>query len=270
MLRPLKLVRWQKTWLTITVIGSAAIWLWMNIIQQWNAPKPVVPTNRVGVTMRTFGPDPATLEPEFEETLTLLRPATSSTPFSTQSIARVKHFLEAIDNGVSSRWKNTPVQLERHHETQVWLALVRGGRPVSRLESHRSGVADFVSRSGAVAGINGGFFVDASLKGTNNFMIGPVMTEVSNLFQPERNREILERVQSRPLVIWGTQRLAILPFNAEAMNSPELLRAFMPDLKNVFLGGAWILRHGQAVTESELEQSGPRDANDVRPQVFLA
>jgi poly-beta-1,6-N-acetyl-D-glucosamine N-deacetylase len=166
-------------------------------------------------------------------------------------------------------WKINPVQLEQHHETRVWLALVRGGRRLSRLEAHRTGVADFVSRSGAVAGINGGFFVDASLEGTNNFMIGPVTTEVSDLFQPERNCEILGRVQSRPLVIWGTQRLAILPFDAEAMNSPELLRAFMPDLNNVFLGGAWIVRHGRAVTGSELEQSGPHDANEVRPRVFF-
>jgi poly-beta-1,6-N-acetyl-D-glucosamine N-deacetylase len=129
-------------------------------------------------------------------------------------------------------------------------------------------VADFVAKSAAVAGINGGFFVDASLEGTNNFMIGPVMTEVS-VFQPERNREILERVQSRPLVVWGAQRLAILPFDAEVMNSPGLLRAFMPDVSNVFLGGAWILRHGQVATESELKQSGPKDVNDVRPRVFF-
>jgi poly-beta-1,6-N-acetyl-D-glucosamine N-deacetylase len=208
----------------------------------------------------------------------------SSGALSSESINRASHLLEAAKLGFSATWQIAPVKLEHHHETRVWLALVRGGHPVSRLSPRRMGVTDFVSRSGAVAGINGGFFVDASLEGTNNYMIGPVMTEaglteaglteaglteVSAVFQPERNREILERVQSRPLVIWGDQRIAILPFDADAMNSPELLRAFMPDLKNVFLGGAWILRHGQVISERELKLHAPKDASDVRPRVFF-
>jgi poly-beta-1,6-N-acetyl-D-glucosamine N-deacetylase len=251
-------------WISV-VLGFIAVWLWANIIHRHTNQPPAAiafTDHQVRTTLR------------LETDSWMAKLNSSSGALSSESITQASHLLEAAKLGFSATWKIAPVKLEHHHETRVWLALVRGGHPVSRLSPRRMGVTDFVSRSGAVAGINGGFFVDASLEGTNNFMIGPVMTEagsteVSAVFQPERNREILERVQSRPLVIWGDQRIAVLPFDADAMNSPELLRAFMPDLKNVFLGGAWILRHGQAVTESELEQSGPRDANDVRPRVFF-
>jgi Phosphodiester glycosidase len=257
--------RQETTVWTSVVLGLIAIWLWAKIIHRHTIQPPAV----IAFTDHQVRP---TLQPETDSWIDKLN--SSSGALSSESISQASDLLEAAKVGFSATWQIAPVKLEQHHETRVLLALVRGGHPVSRLSPRRMGVTDFVSRSGALAGINGGFFVDASLEGTNNFMIGPVMTEaglpeVGAVFQPERNREILERVQSRPLVIWGDQRIAILPFNADAMNSPELLRAFMPDLKNVFLGGAWILRHGQVISERELELHGPKDASDIRPRVFF-
>jgi Phosphodiester glycosidase len=272
MLHPPRFSQRQLNSVTI-IMGLCAVWLWAGIVQEriTAAQSHIDSSSSIDMTLKTelvTGSGTGLIAASaFRLTLPELVQL-ASTPRPVENITRAIHLLNAIKNGVFANWHPTAVRLERRRETRVWLAMIHGGHPVSRLEVHRTGVAEFVAKSGAVAGINGGFFVDASMTGTNNTMIGPVMTERTG-FQAEYSHNILGRVQARPLVLWGAQRVAILPFDAETMNSPELLRALMPDISNVFLGGAWILRHGQVITAAELERFGPADANDVRPRVFF-
>lgn len=190
--------------------------------------------------------------------------------FNPQIITQIKHLQAAIRMGFNSPLQIKAVQLEFSHKTQISLALIRGGRPVSLLSRYRIGVRDFVTQSGALAGINGAFFVDASLSGTNNTLIGPAMTESQGGFQAERNPSILGRIQKRPLVLWSTKRIAIVEFQSSLMNSSQMLKLIVPGFKNVFLGGAWILKRGRVFTDQELlERPAPQDVNDVRPRVFF-
>ncbi len=251
-------------------LGVAAVFLWGNFIhKRLDAMTSDLPSGRFFLET-TASCQPSTLfafrSPVIKARDNILRIEL----FNPQMITQIKHLQAAIRAGFNSSWQTKPVQLEFSHKTRVSLALIRGGRPVSLLSQYRIGVSDFVSRSGALAGINGAFFVDASLSGTNNTLIGPAMTESQDQFQAEQNPDILERIQKRPLVLWNAKRIAIVAFQSEIMNSSEMLKLIVPDFKNAFLGGAWILKHGRVFSDQELlERPAPQDVNDVRPRVFF-
>ena len=174
-----------------------------------------------------------------------------------------------------------PVELEMHHETGLRLVLTRGGRPRSWLSDARGSVADFVARDGGAAGVNGGFFTNAALDGTDSTMVGPVMAAFvphavraswrgswrgSARFYAERDASILARIEGRPLVVWDGTRIAIAPFHAR-LNDLQHLRWLIPNATDAFVGGVWMVHAGRAM--SMIEPSPPKDANDRRPRVFF-
>jgi len=168
----------------------------------------------------------------------------------------------------------TPVRLTQVRLEGVSLALIEGGRPQSLLTSGRRGVREFVQAVGAKAGINGSFFTDALVASNDNTMIGPVLTRSLEgahepIFKAEENPGLLERVQQRPLVLWSRDRLMMVPFQPESMNSREGLERLLPGVTDAFLAGAWIVHGGLPRDAAQLEPFAPRDAEDRRPRVFL-
>jgi peptidoglycan/xylan/chitin deacetylase (PgdA/CDA1 family) len=162
-----------------------------------------------------------------------------------------------------------PVTYEEHQIGRVDLALVRGGRPVSVNSATRKGVLDFVREQKAVAGINGGFFDMASVQGTGNRMIGPFKSSDLPIMLKDQFPERWPKLRNRPLVFWGPQRFAIVPFQPEQMNSQDAIAALMPDVTDVFLAGVWLVHGGEAQTEVEQNTFGSKDIQDYRKRAFI-
>lgn len=164
---------------------------------------------------------------------------------------------------------STPIQLEVAEYDGIKLGLVRGGKPATHRTAGRKSVGQFVQEAGGVAGINGTFFADAALRGTDNTMIGPCQTTSEGVFLPERATFRLPRLVNRPLVLWGPTRIAIVPFQSGSMNDPEALRALMPDFTDVFLSGGWIVHDGLARTKEEMRPYAVGDFMDFRRRAFF-
>jgi hypothetical protein len=171
----------------------------------------------------------------------------------------------------------TPVRLEVRDFADVKLGLVRGGVPATwRDPKSRSSVGEFIQTAAQagtitptpVAGMNGTFFVDAALRGTDNTMIGPCLNRADNIFIPETDAYRLSKIKNRPLVMIAPGKLMIIPFS-EALNSEENIKALLPDVTDVFLAGAWIVHDGKARSKEEMEAYSARDFNDPRRRAFF-
>ncbi|MDX1931142.1 MAG: polysaccharide deacetylase family protein [Capsulimonadales bacterium] len=155
----------------------------------------------------------------------------------------------------------------------IKLGIVRGGRPSTwRSPQGRFSVGEFLRRAAAsgklsetpVGGMNGTFFADAALRGTDNTMIGPCLTREDAVFYPETDPTRLPKLRNRPLVLIGPTAMVILPFNPDTMNDEPTLRSVLPDLTDVFLAGAWIVHNGEPRTKEEMQAYSARDFNDPR------
>lgn len=165
-----------------------------------------------------------------------------------------------------------PVTLTIGTYDGIRLALVKGGTPISAraTETGRKSVGEFVRDvSGAVAGMNGTFFVNADLRSADNAMIGPCRTQLENQFLPDLDKSRQPRLWNRPLVVWGKKSIAIVPFNPYAYNDESSLLGLMVDMTDVFLGGAWIVHNGVARSKEEIGPYAARDFNDPRKRAFF-
>jgi hypothetical protein len=164
-----------------------------------------------------------------------------------------------------------PVRLEVGEFEGVKLGVVRGGMPATRRAASggRQSVGEFVKEAGGVAGMNGTFFANAALRGTDNAMIGPCMTGNERLFLPEEAAYRLPKLVNRPLVFWGPTRIAVVPFQPGYMNEPDPLTALIPDLTDVFLAGAWIVHNGVPRTREEMAPHAVGDFMDPRRRAFF-
>lgn len=170
-----------------------------------------------------------------------------------------------VDRGIVA----TPVRLEVDTFEGVKLGLVRGGTPTTRRTFGRKSVGEFIQEAKGVAGINGTFFADAALRGTDNTMIGPCQTAGEGVFLPEGAPWRLPRLRNRPLVVWGAERIAIVPFQPGFMNDPEPIRALVPDFTDLFVAGAWIVHDGIARTRDEMKRYAVADFQDPRRRAFF-
>jgi peptidoglycan/xylan/chitin deacetylase (PgdA/CDA1 family) len=164
-----------------------------------------------------------------------------------------------------------PVRLEVGEFEGVKLGVVRGGMPATRRAASggRQSVGEFVKEAGGIAGMNGTFFANAALRGTDNAMIGPCMTGNERLFLPEEAAYRLPKLVNRPLVFWGPTRIAVVPFQPGYMNEPDPLTALIPDLTDVFLAGAWIVHNGVPRTREEMAPHAVGDFMDPRRRAFF-
>lgn len=153
----------------------------------------------------------------------------------------------------------------------ISLVFVTGGVPISVRDPDggRKSVGAFVEKHDGKAGMNGTFFVNAALRGTDNAMIGPFLSQTEGTFFEDRDARRLEKLLGRPLIAWNDKRIAVAPFNAEALNSELGVRQLLPDLTDCFLAGAWIVHDGKARSRNEISTAAATDFNDPRKRAFF-
>ena len=138
----------------------------------------------------------------------------------------------------------------------------------TRRAALRCGVEKFVQDAKAQAGLNGTFFADASLRGTDHVLIGPTLcgNEAAAVFNRTENTRALT---GRPLVLLAPDRTRILPFVPEAMGSQPALMSLLPGLTDAFLGGVWLVHNGVAADKAALAAYHVHDAEDPRRRAFF-
>lgn len=157
------------------------------------------------------------------------------------------------------------VRLKVQEFDGIKLGVVYGGKPQTlRATESRQSVGEFVQEAGGVAGMNGTFFADAALRGTNNVLIGPSKASNDTEFFPEAFASHLPKLKNRPLVIMGNDTLVFVPFQPGWMNNEAAIQAILPDYTDAFLGGAWIVHNGEPRTRKQMQAYAATDFNDPR------
>jgi len=151
----------------------------------------------------------------------------------------------------------------------VPFVLIQGGVAQTRRSALRCGVDCLVREAGAQAGVNGTFFADARVAGTDNVLIGPSLcgNEAQAVFNREDNAKALA---GRPLVLLSPGRTRILPYDPKAMADQPALAARLPGLTDAFLGGVWLVHEGVAADGARLDGFHVHDAEDPRRRAFFA
>ncbi|MDR9900093.1 polysaccharide deacetylase family protein [Aetokthonos hydrillicola Thurmond2011] len=147
------------------------------------------------------------------------------------------------------QWKlgfdfSTPIQQTEATIDKISLVLISGGKPITIHADSRYQVSEILAKSGtnALAAVDGGFF---SLKLLNsNFMIGPVLSQVTNQFIPG-DRNDIPRLVGRPLVLISPTSVSYIPFDPLKHNTLEGIKAEMPNVTDAFVAAAWLVRDGQ-------------------------
>lgn len=162
----------------------------------------------------------------------------------------------------------SPLVVQKAKSHGIPMMLIEGGVASSRRSPLRLGVEDFVSRSGAQAGLNGAFFANASLEGTDNILIGPSVCgdEPRVVLSPWDKRPALI---GRPLVLISPGRIRIEPYDPATMDSDAALRDLLPGLTDSFLGGVWLVHNCQAADRAQIATFHVKDANDPRRRAFF-
>ena len=162
----------------------------------------------------------------------------------------------------------SPVLVIRSRKAGVPFVLIAGGTVQTRRAALRCGVDKFVRDAGAQAGLNGTFFADASLRGTDHLLIGPTLcgNEAQAVFNRNDNAPALT---GRPLVLLSPQRTRILPYNPAVMASQFALAARLPGLSDAFLGGVWLVHNGVAADLTRQAAFHVHDAQDQRRRAFF-
>src|SRR5579862_367919 len=111
-----------------------------------------------------------------------------------------------------------PIKIERSEINHISLVMIEGGTAGTRRSPVRVGVRDIVNEFGAAAGLNGTFFADATLSGTDNKLIGPSLcgNEQQATLGPFDKRP---QLTGRPLVLMAANRTRIVPYDPATMDS---------------------------------------------------
>ena len=157
----------------------------------------------------------------------------------------------------------------RDREKGVPFILIEGGVAQTRRSALRCGVDALVRQAGAQAGVNGTFFADARVQGTDNVLIGPSLcgNESQAVFNREDNAPALA---GRPLVLLSPGRTRILPYDPSTTADQPALAALLPGLTDAFLGGVWLVHDGVAADQARLDGFHVHDAEDPRRRAFFA
>lgn len=162
-----------------------------------------------------------------------------------------------------------PIREQRLEFKRGDYVALTGGQPHSLLADRRLTVPEFMKSSGAVAGINGGFFVMAAVAATDNQMMGPVKTENRPTFVPTGKEYDVARLRHRPLVVWGGGKYVIAPYFPGAMNQEDAVERLLPGFTDCFLAGAWLVVDGSPLSPEQILAHGAQDAEDPRRRAVL-
>ena len=158
----------------------------------------------------------------------------------------------------------TPITTRQTVAAGVRLTLRQGGRMVGQLAAGRKLVnTDFLAA--APVGILPLLLAAHTADGT---LIGPRQAQESD-FVPETSPSQLALLRGRPLVLWDRDRLAVLPFIPEQMNTAVQIKAFMPELQGAFVAGSWLVQRGKALSGAVMLTAATSDVRTLRPRVFL-
>jgi len=162
-----------------------------------------------------------------------------------------------------------PIKVQRSEVDHISLVMIEGGVAGTRRSPVRVGVKDIVDECGASAGLNGTFFANASLSGTDNKLIGPSLcgNEQQATLSPFDKKPELT---GRPLVLMAANRTRIVPYDPATMDSDSAMRAALPGVSDVFVGGVWLVHNGVAATDDKMASYNVKDANDPRRRAFFA
>ena len=185
-----------------------------------------------------------------------------------QALDRSKNVPAAV---LTTDINNAPITLTSGEFDDISLVFVSGGIPISVRDPDggRKSVGAYVEKHEGKAGMNGTFFVNAALRGTDNAMIGPFLSQNEGTFFEDRDARRLEKLIGRPLIAWNDKRIAVAPFSAEALNNEAGVRQLHSEFTDCFLAGAWIVHNGEARTRSEIATAAASDFNDPRKRAFF-
>lgn len=185
-----------------------------------------------------------------------------------QALERAQNVPAAV---LATDINDAPITLTAGEFDGVALVFVSGGIPISVRDPSggRKSVGAYVEKHEGKAGMNGTFFVNAALRGTDNAMIGPFLSRNEGTFFEDRDLRRLEKLVGRPLIAWSDKRIAVAPFSAEALNSEVGVRQLYSDFTDCFLAGAWIVHNGEARSRSEISTAAASDFNDPRKRAFF-
>ena len=155
----------------------------------------------------------------------------------------------------------TPVTLQSTVAAGVRLTVQRGGRMVAQLAEAPAPVG--TNRPGAVS--PDVLFVPLSAPAAGAALIGPRKTQDA-LFVSGIDPA---RLTGRPLVLWNQGRLVLLPFGPETMNTGAQIQALLPALQGAFVGRAWLVQEGRALSREEIRRVPFTRIDTRRPHVFL-
>lgn len=162
-----------------------------------------------------------------------------------------------------------PISIERKRVGVISIVLIEGGVPGTRRVPVRQAVGDIVQENGASAGLNGTFFANASLSGTDNLLIGPSLcgNEQQVTLSPFDHRT---QLAGRPLVLMAPDKTRIVPYDPATMDTDQALRTALPNVTDAFLGGVWLVHDGVAADDQKMADFNVKDANDPRRRAFFA
>lgn len=150
---------------------------------------------------------------------------------------------------------------------RVQLAMALGGRPYTIHGDRRYNLKEYVEQvpEGAAA-VTGTFF---PLRGKDQTkVIGPIFSQN----EEQMITPILEEtggLDGRPLVIISKDKITIAPFNRGYLMAETGIRGLVPDIRDVFLAGTWLVRNGQAQGETQMKKVNLASYLEVRHRSFI-
>jgi peptidoglycan/xylan/chitin deacetylase (PgdA/CDA1 family) len=159
--------------------------------------------------------------------------------------SRLEDVIDQAWGGISRVpwWKGfnfqAPIAQQTLEIDSVPLILISGGKPITIHANSRYQVAEILEGSGAIAGVDGGFFSLEFLD--SNQMVGPVLSQSSGEFvagNPGEN----PLLNGRPLILISSNAVKFVPFQATQHNTLAGIQAEMPDVTDAFVGAAWLVK----------------------------
>lgn len=137
---------------------------------------------------------------------------------------------------------NSPVQKMQATIDNTPFIFIAGGKPITIHAKTRGQVPEILKGTEAIAAVDGGFFSLEFLD--SNKMLGPVFSRLEGEFIPGNPGEI-PLINKRPLVLISDTGVRFVPFDNTKHNTLEGIQAELPDVKDAFVGAAFLVENGQ-------------------------